>query len=404
MIQRMKWIITFLSILIVTGVLYVYAMFQGGFVSWFLFFSVLPIAVYLLAHLSYPIKYWHIDRKMETKNIYAGDQLTVHLTIRRKIPFPIYFCIIEEILPPSLMKHHVSYVEANSQQEKDTKQMFHPSFKRTFTSTFTIENVPRGKHEWIGVRVRIFDLFGFFAKETVFHVKGELLVYPKPLPVQLHLNTLSKREGSKVIPFQKNQTQMVRGVREYVPGDRVSWIDWKQTAKQNKVMTREFEQTKDKSVWVMLDSRYGKNINRAAFETAMSLSLSIFKALNRQAIPVKFSISKDAKVYQTNEEKKLLYQLMVLQPENHPLNSGNDFLQNNHQTETKVMVTALLDQAFIKSIETAILHRMNITIMLVASMIREEDRIIIDKWMKVGITVQMFSPKDIQARPIGVRL
>ena len=36
-------------------------------------------------------------------------------------------------------------------------------------------------------------------------------------------------------------TTMATGVREYVPGDRFSWIHWKSFAKNGELRTKEFE-------------------------------------------------------------------------------------------------------------------------------------------------------------------
>ncbi len=37
-------------------------MFQGGFVSWFLFYSFLPFGLYAVVVLLYPLKKWNVTR------------------------------------------------------------------------------------------------------------------------------------------------------------------------------------------------------------------------------------------------------------------------------------------------------------------------------------------------------
>ena len=43
------------------------------------------------------------------------------------------------------------------------------------------------------------------------------------------------------------------GVRDYKPGDRFSWIDWKATARTNNIMTKEFEQQRSHNIMIFMD-------------------------------------------------------------------------------------------------------------------------------------------------------
>ena len=127
-------------------VLFSYAMFQGGFVSWFLFFSFLPIFFYLLVFLFYPMKKWNVTREVTRPIIQAGDKIDVMLRIKRNIPFPIYYCIVEEVFPVSLMKadsstekyRHMDHPEKRFVERKIKKVVF-PGFKRSLALPYTIE-------------------------------------------------------------------------------------------------------------------------------------------------------------------------------------------------------------------------------------------------------------------------
>ncbi|MEC3421551.1 DUF58 domain-containing protein, partial [Bacillus cereus] len=68
---------------------FVYAMFQGGFVSWFLFYSTIPIALYSLLLPFYAL--WDAEvRRITNQNGYVvGEQFISTITIKRKFPFPL---------------------------------------------------------------------------------------------------------------------------------------------------------------------------------------------------------------------------------------------------------------------------------------------------------------------------
>ena len=73
------------TVLALIGVLFSYAMFQGGFVSWFLFYSFLPFGLCALAIAAYPLHRIQVTRTIASSSYYAGDTLTV--TISLHLPF-----------------------------------------------------------------------------------------------------------------------------------------------------------------------------------------------------------------------------------------------------------------------------------------------------------------------------
>src|SRR5699024_10759054 len=93
-----------LFILILFGLLFSFAMFQGGFVSWFLFFGFLPILLYHLGLLFYPINRWQVTRMLSKHTVRSGEGITVTVNMKRTIPFPLYYCVLEELSPESLNK------------------------------------------------------------------------------------------------------------------------------------------------------------------------------------------------------------------------------------------------------------------------------------------------------------
>ncbi len=50
------------------------------------------------------------------------------------------------------------------------------------------------------------------------------------------------------------------GVREYAPGDPLSRIHWKSTARRDHIMVKEFEQDPQADVWILLDAHRHSHI------------------------------------------------------------------------------------------------------------------------------------------------
>ena len=72
----------------------------------------------------------------------------------------------------------------------------------------------------------------------------------------------------------QRDTSMAVGVRDYQPGDRFSWINWKASAKRNEIMTKEFEQRQSHDVFVVMDCAPDKH-----FEAIVSFTASLLRAV-----------------------------------------------------------------------------------------------------------------------------
>ena len=63
---------------------------------------------------------------------------------------------------------------------------------------------------------------------------------------------MNKAPPTSNLQFQRD-TSLVAGVRQYQPGDRFSWIDWKATARTNEMMAKEFEIRQSSDLLIVLD-------------------------------------------------------------------------------------------------------------------------------------------------------
>lgn len=290
-----RHICNFIMILLVLGALYAFAMFQGGFVSWFLFFSFLPIFVYQLGLSLYPLHRWRVSRTLSPTIVQAGDQLSVTIHMRRKFPFPFYFIVVEDILPTTLnmiddreKKYRHLHDPSKLEVKRTEKRIVFPWFRRKIDISYKLDHMPRGEHILQGVRVRTSDIFGFIKKEHLFQVRQTVVVHPNVRPIILSERISSFQHGGSLSErrLHVKNTNVAVGTREYVPGDQLSWIHWKQTAKQNEMMTKEFELEKNTDTLLVLDGCYYEGINPLAFEAIVELTLSLCESIHQQSSQV----------------------------------------------------------------------------------------------------------------------
>ncbi|KAA0560816.1 DUF58 domain-containing protein [Rossellomorea aquimaris] len=272
-LQFLKPFGKFLLLLILVGISFSYAMFQGGFVSWFLFYSFLPFAFYAASVFLYPLSEFYVERSFESNEYKAGDELKVTITLSRKIPFPLFYMVLEDVVTDSVF-HHSSFQKA--------KAMIHPGFRKRITLTYYIEELPRGEHVFSAVRLRSGDFFGIFEKEAVVDCTNKLLVYPAfvDVPYRPLENRYDQGMTTSNVKIQKDTT-MATGIRDYQPGDRFSWIHWKTFARTNELMTKEFEERQSHDVLIVLDRE-----DSPAFESMVTLSASMIRSILKKGAQV----------------------------------------------------------------------------------------------------------------------
>ena len=270
--------VRFIFVLVLFGLLFSYAMFQGGFVSWFLFFSFLPVLLYSVYLAIYPMNWSQTERKFSKKYAEAGQDVEVEITFRRLLPLPLFYIIVEDQLPEEIMwketrekKYQFLSRPSILKNRSPQKTIIFPWFKRTVTFRYILDHIPRGSHHFSQVKMVSGDFLGMIKKERVLSIPSVLHVKPwgRSLKQSNEMSTFDEGKQTAFSP-QIRHTNMVAGVRDYAPGDRFSWVDWKTTAKKQKLTTKEFEQEKHKDLTVMLNGIAPAN-RWLAFEASVEI-------------------------------------------------------------------------------------------------------------------------------------
>ncbi|WP_017473225.1 DUF58 domain-containing protein [Amphibacillus jilinensis] len=273
-------------------VLFSYAMFQGGFVSWFLFYATLPFLIYYLCFIFYPISDWKVDRILPISSIQAGDSMSVRLVMKRRLPMPFSYLMIQECLPSSLNFRFVVQQWSNMlsnqslYQRKETfKKLCFPLFSRTVYFEYQVNDLPRGVHTFEHVQLSITDLFGFVTKTMVVPLESVLLIRPRYLEGNIHWFSRIQQLGeASTSMIQAENSNVVTGAREYVPGDRVSSIHWKATAKTETLMTKEFDQEQHSDGVVALAGSHAG----AGFEWNLAVAFALIQNLTDKGHQIDF--------------------------------------------------------------------------------------------------------------------
>ncbi|WP_422122600.1 DUF58 domain-containing protein [Planococcus sp. X10-3] len=245
-----------------------FAMFQGGFVSWFIFYMALPFVLYSLLLNFYPLQDLQLSRQIHTTQIRRGQKYSATVQMNRKLSFPLLYTVLTE---------KTTSIALRNRNPSDNRTMFLPGFRKSHTWHYEIADMPRGEHVLEGVEVEVADFFGWTKKSKMFPLKQTILVYPRTVDIPYHALESSYDQGAMLAPHTLvKDTTMATGIRDYQPGDRVSWIHWKSFARTQTLRTKEFEDRQAEDLYLLDDRRPSEN-----FEAQVELTASLLQSIVR---------------------------------------------------------------------------------------------------------------------------
>lgn len=106
------------------------------------------------------------------------------------------------------------------------------------------------------------DPFGIFSYTREFEEENTLLVLPMVVDIERFAAPAGFLPGGRALHQRSTEvTPHAAGVREYAPGDPLSRIHWKSTARRDKLMVKEFQQDPLADVWVFVDAHEAVHYN-----------------------------------------------------------------------------------------------------------------------------------------------
>ncbi|EZH64595.1 hypothetical protein DH09_18870 [Bacillaceae bacterium JMAK1] len=243
-----KQLVRTLLLLSMLVILYSYAMFQGGFISWFLFYSVTTVVLLGFVTALFPLRFISVDRYIQKPYLENGDHATVKVTIKKNVPIPLFYLGVYDAPPNSI------------RVESHPGSFFFMLFKKEQTYSYVIRGDKRGVHAFSEVELETGDMIGLIKRRRMVRVENEIRVYPKRASLPMAFSSLRKaiklqNEGNSSRRMTFNETLDFSHLREYAPGDRLSTIDWKVTARRGELATKEFDTEDPKGFTVLLDCR-----------------------------------------------------------------------------------------------------------------------------------------------------
>ena len=192
---------------------------------------------------------------------------------------------------------------------------------------------------------------GLVEKEITLLVEDKIIVYPayEELDLPFDKQSSRSREFMSKVNNQRDAT-VVSGVRSYHPGDRLSLINWKVSAKQNEMMVKEFEQSQTANVMVIIDCISDRHI-----EIIVSFAASYIRSALQRGVQVGMLSTRKEREYfpirgGETQMRQLFYSLAKTRDDgNVPLDQALELERNRLQENAiQVLITANLTKSLIE--------------------------------------------------------
>lgn len=340
-------------VLAIVGGLFSYAMFQGGFVSWFLFYSVTVLIVLMVLYALIPLGHFEVKRIIGQSALPAGSDVRIQVQITRKWPFPFLYLGVKDEMERRLERQIAG---------RQSEMIFYPSVKKELVYDYEVEDIRRGSYQFLGTWLTTSDVFGWVTKRRFTTTPDWLLVYPDYHPIDswdaFERHETETRQSNQ--DFVEDRTS-IAGAREYVPGDKLTSIDWKVTARSTKLMTKEFEDYIGQNFMILFsnfipDASYN---TLQSYEEGIELATSIIMyAYERQLDVGMMTVGRHTQSFPlqsgSDHQKKLVTHLSEIQPDEEGSFAVKlvDVEQELTSGSTVIVIATALDDDLLSQLKT----------------------------------------------------
>lgn len=222
-----------------------------------------------------------VHRELEKEKVFKDDFFHVKVIIENKGKNSFDFLEIRDYYSPQLFRLILG--------ENYITTRIGP--KDTVKFSYVLEPRVRGEYPLGPLSVTVKDRLGFNSQERIVPDSvTNILVYP-PYEDIKRIEILGSKRSLQLNYGQQRSKQKglgseFYGMRKYVFGDQFRMIDWKASARTQKLIVKEFESEKDVTVMIVVDSSStmaGGLIENTKFEYAIRACMLLTKvALTRR--------------------------------------------------------------------------------------------------------------------------
>ena len=229
--------------------------------------------------------------KFDRDEVFEGENFSLVETIKNNKILPLPW-LRSDITASKWLEFGEANAQAISDDTRIVSSFFTLGGYKAVTRTWNVNCTKRGEFEIKKAHMVSSDLFGQAKISKGVEVSYTVLVLPNTvdleemfiLPRYLQGDTITKRQIAED-PFY------ISGVREYTDRDPMNSIHWAATAKEQKLMVRNYEYTSQQSLTILLNIKsqeieYGEIVHPDLVEGSIRVCASLLSLATEEGIPV----------------------------------------------------------------------------------------------------------------------
>ena len=261
-----------MAFLTLTGLILL-ALLSGSSLAWhFLGFTAALMAITFISQIG-PLKWIIIDRHIPRGPYQAGDSLTITFTIQTRHPWVWPYLHVND----PLLKHAGELGPFTISPASHRKTIIHKQ----------LQKLSRGLYRAAEFTITTTDVLGLTQRSATFKMPDEIMVWPQTVSLEkINLEIPLWNTKPPIQHARRVERTTFRNIREYVPGDSLSYVHWKASAHTGALKVMQFEEQAPRQRLIVLDQAH--HFSRSDWELAISAAASIAEHLYRTHQPVGF--------------------------------------------------------------------------------------------------------------------
>ncbi|WP_379158683.1 DUF58 domain-containing protein [Paenibacillus sp. sgz5001063] len=183
-----------------------------------------------------------VTRSLSRVSLAAGDTLAVEVRVSFRSSIPLPWMVV-----------------ADQWSSGQHQELLFPGFRRSLTYSYPLVEVQRGVHQLQGCSVSWGDMLGLFTGGAQAGGGYSFKVRPRPLYVGGATLHSSAYPGDVALSSRtRNYSTEAGDIREYAPGDPLSRIHWKNSARKGTLQSRVPEREEGRMSCIVLANTPGE--------------------------------------------------------------------------------------------------------------------------------------------------
>lgn len=228
-----------------------------------------------------------IRREIDKKVVTVGESFKLKIVIENHKRMPVFFLNISEMIPLEVKENKGAHIVYQSRYASISNNFSISSYERVKKS-FKLHVDKRGVYRFKKMQLSVGDIFGFSTEEKEVYLSREIVVAPAIRSLDnLTINGISVQGEQIIRRWLFKDYMYIKGIREYSSGDRMKDVNWKYSARLGSLMVKEYDNTHDTNIIVILDmDKFASISDFQGAEQAIELVASLASASIAQGIPV----------------------------------------------------------------------------------------------------------------------